>query len=335
MKFAPAKALFLLLTTFSVLGTSAGSRQEARAPVQAQGTAATAPPTAPIQTVPGMPPAPDPKNIYSETTPNHMSSAVKEHLERIYVPNLRSKSLSVIDPHTMKVVDTLRVEKGPQHVVPSWDLSTLWVANNAERGNDGSLTPVDPRTGKVGKAIPVDDGNAWSKVGDLGVSFRCVADHHHFADPFGLQLTRDAGDRQEAIHGLPAGHGHGVVVEDLVGDRHVGGDGLAELFDLLGAAAGGVAGGELVTRLPADEHGEAIALEFLHGDACVRQKQDDFSALIFGCEPGGGKNAGRRQGSGRRSWGVFWFCRFCLLLFFQIAEGFFHHGAIRLIAGGQ
>jgi len=157
MKFAPAKALFLLLTTFSVLGTSAGSRQEARAPVQAQGTAATAPPTAPIQTVPGMPPAPDPKNIYSETTPNHMSSAVKEHLERIYVPNLRSKSVSVIDPHTMKVVDTLRVEKGPQHVVPSWDLSTLWVANNAERSTEGSLTPIDPRTAQAGKSVPVDD----------------------------------------------------------------------------------------------------------------------------------------------------------------------------------
>ena len=42
MKFAPAKALFLLLATFSVLGTSAGSRQEAGTPVQAQGTAALA-----------------------------------------------------------------------------------------------------------------------------------------------------------------------------------------------------------------------------------------------------------------------------------------------------
>ncbi|MGP1692425.1 MAG: YncE family protein, partial [Giesbergeria sp.] len=82
---------------------------------------------------------------------------MKEHLERIYVPNLRSKSVSVIDPHTMKVVDTLRVEKGPQHVVPSWDLSTLWVANNAERSTEGSLTPIDPRTAQAGKSVPVDD----------------------------------------------------------------------------------------------------------------------------------------------------------------------------------
>ena len=42
-------------------------------------------------------------------------------------------------------------------MVPSWDLRTLWVANNAERAKSGSLTPIDPRTAKAGKAIAVDD----------------------------------------------------------------------------------------------------------------------------------------------------------------------------------
>jgi YVTN family beta-propeller protein len=45
----------------------------------------------------------------------------------------------------------------PQHVVPSWDLRTLWVANNAEGRTDGSLTPIDPKTGKPGTPIKVDD----------------------------------------------------------------------------------------------------------------------------------------------------------------------------------
>ena len=45
----------------------------------------------------------------------------------------------------------------PQHIVPSWDLKTLWVTNNAEGRTDGSLTPIDPTTGKPGKAIAVDD----------------------------------------------------------------------------------------------------------------------------------------------------------------------------------
>ena len=40
--------------------------------------------------------------------------------------------MSVIDPATLKVLSTFPVGINPQHVVPSWDLKTLWVANNAE-----------------------------------------------------------------------------------------------------------------------------------------------------------------------------------------------------------
>ena len=110
-----------------------------------------------VTTVPGMPPVIDPANLYSEIGPEHLSPAVKGDLERIYVPNLRSNDVVVIDPASMKVVDRFKVGIGPQHIVPSWDLRTLWVTNNAERRTDGSMTPVDPRTGKPGRAIPVDD----------------------------------------------------------------------------------------------------------------------------------------------------------------------------------
>ena len=110
-----------------------------------------------ITTVDGMPPVLDADNLYSETRTDQFKADVKDDLERVYVPNLRSNAVSVIDPKTLKVVDTFKVGRAPQHIVPSWDMRTLWVANNAERGNDGSLTPVDPRTGKPGKAVPVDD----------------------------------------------------------------------------------------------------------------------------------------------------------------------------------
>ena len=110
-----------------------------------------------VDTVPGMPPVVDPRNLYSETAPDRMSPAVRDDPERIYVPNLRSNDVYVIDPVAMKVVDRFKVGIGPQHVVPSWDLRTLWVTNNAEGRTDGSLTPIDPRTGKPGRAIPVDD----------------------------------------------------------------------------------------------------------------------------------------------------------------------------------
>jgi len=111
----------------------------------------------PMAPLPGMPPVPDPSNVYSETGPEHLSPAVHDALARVYVPNLRSDTVSVIDPSTMKVVDTLKVGHGPQHVVPSYDLRTLWVTNNAERRTDGSLTPIDPHTGKTGASIAVDD----------------------------------------------------------------------------------------------------------------------------------------------------------------------------------
>lgn len=110
----------------------------------------------PVVTVPGMPPVVDARNMYSEAGVNHFSPAVAGALQRIYVPNLRSDDVYVIDPTTFKVVGKFPVGRSPQHVVPSWDLKTLWVTNNAEHHTDGSLTPIDPKTGKPGKAIPVD-----------------------------------------------------------------------------------------------------------------------------------------------------------------------------------
>jgi YVTN family beta-propeller protein len=113
--------------------------------------------TAQVQTVPGMPPVPDPKNLYSETGADKVSPALKDHKELVYVPHVQSNDVYVIDPKTFKVIDKYKVGFNPQHVVPSWDMQTLWVTNNAERTNKGTLTPIDPRTGKPGKDIPVHD----------------------------------------------------------------------------------------------------------------------------------------------------------------------------------
>jgi len=110
-----------------------------------------------IKTVPGMPPVIDPKNLYSETATGKFSPAVNGALARVYVPNRQSNDVAVIDPATLKVIKRFPVGVHPQHVVPSWDLKTLWVNNNAEGRDDGSVTPIDPNTGKPGKSIPVDD----------------------------------------------------------------------------------------------------------------------------------------------------------------------------------
>jgi len=123
-------------------------------PCAAQPAAAPAPA---IATIPGMPPVVDPSNLYSETTAAHLGAVASNALPRVYVPNIQSDDVYVIDPASLKVVNRFRVGLNPQHVVPSWDLSTLWVANNAENTTKGSLTPIDPTTGKPGKPIPVDD----------------------------------------------------------------------------------------------------------------------------------------------------------------------------------
>src|SRR5215472_13052096 len=112
----------------------------------------------PVQTVPGMPPVLNPSNLYSGAASDRISPAVGGALSRIYVPNRRSNNVYVIDPATLAVVDRFPTGPNPQHVVPSWDLKTLWVANNAEhRRTSGSLTSIDPNTGKPGNTIPVDD----------------------------------------------------------------------------------------------------------------------------------------------------------------------------------
>ncbi len=128
-------------------------------------------PGAGVVTVPGMPAVADRNNLYRETGANRFSAAVAQALERVYVPNRTANTVSVIDPATLKVVDTFKVGVNPQHVVPSWDLGTLWVANNAEGRKDGSLTPIDPKTGKPGKSIPVDDpyNMYWSPDGQYAI----------------------------------------------------------------------------------------------------------------------------------------------------------------------
>jgi YVTN family beta-propeller protein len=100
-----------------------------------------------------MPAVPNPRNIYADAGAGMLSRNVRGQRSLVYVPNLNSDTVSVIDPRTYRVIDTFRVGKGPQHVVPSYDLQTLWVNNDS--GN--SLIPINPRTGKPGRPVSVAD----------------------------------------------------------------------------------------------------------------------------------------------------------------------------------
>ncbi len=92
-------------------------------------------------------------DVYAHDRAGMLAPAARAARPLIYVPNSQSDTVDVIDPRTYRVVEHFAVGLLPQHVVPAWNLRTLYVTN--DEGN--SLTPIDPRTGKPGAPIPVDD----------------------------------------------------------------------------------------------------------------------------------------------------------------------------------
>ena len=113
-----------------------------------------------VNVLPGMPPVQDPRNLYSADGPNMLSPAVRGFPSLVYVPNSKGDSVDVIDPRTYKIVNHFALPKHnpkgslePQHVVPSWDLKKLWIAQDL----GDQLTAIDPATGKQGETIHVDD----------------------------------------------------------------------------------------------------------------------------------------------------------------------------------
>ncbi|MEU3271475.1 YncE family protein [Saccharomonospora sp. NPDC006951] len=95
------------------------------------------------------------RDVYAATRPGNLSPAMEGVLNRVYVPNSVSNTVSIIDPSTFKVIDTIPGGLEPQHVVPSYDLKTLYVTADEVPG--GTLTPIDPKTGKAGELIHVQD----------------------------------------------------------------------------------------------------------------------------------------------------------------------------------
>ena len=93
------------------------------------------------------------QSVYAHDGAGMVTGAARFARSLVYVPNSQSATVDEIDPRTFKVVRHFAVGLLPQHVVPSYDLKTLYVTNDV--GN--SLTAIDPRTGKPERRIPVED----------------------------------------------------------------------------------------------------------------------------------------------------------------------------------
>src|SRR5213080_3060712 len=97
-------------------------------------------------------PAPDSVSagLYAAAGAGMLSPAARRAVPFVYVPNSKDGTVTVIDPLTYRVLRSFATGALPQHVVPSYDLLTLWVANNL--GN--TLTPIDPANGREGPSGP-------------------------------------------------------------------------------------------------------------------------------------------------------------------------------------
>ena len=142
--------------------------------------------TGPVAGLPGMPPVLS-GNIYSADQAGMLSPAVQGDPALIYSPNSGGDTVSVIDPNSYRVIATYKVGCNPQHVVPSWDLKTLWVLAD----NCNQVTAIDPATGRPGTAIPVDDpyNMYFTPDGQYAIVVAEARNRLDFRDPHTMALA--------------------------------------------------------------------------------------------------------------------------------------------------
>jgi DNA-binding beta-propeller fold protein YncE len=155
----PALALLVLAACSSTSsGSTATSPPSSAARVEQVGSAGlvtTAPATTTTSSsVAASITSPTPGNVYAAAGANMMSPNTAGAKQYVYVPSAAQNGagwVDVIDQATMKVIDRYKAGSVSQHVVPSWDLKTLYVTASAAN----ELVPIDPTTGKPGTPIPV------------------------------------------------------------------------------------------------------------------------------------------------------------------------------------
>jgi DNA-binding beta-propeller fold protein YncE len=93
-------------------------------------------------------------NIYAHTVAGMLTPVTRRAQYLVYVPDSEGDGVYVINPKTHRVIRYFQTGAIVEHVVPAWDLRTLYATNDV--GN--SLTPIDPNTGRrAGPNIPVAD----------------------------------------------------------------------------------------------------------------------------------------------------------------------------------
>ena len=126
-------------------------------------------------------------SVYAHTRAGMFSPVVRGVPARVYVPNGKDNTVSVINPATYTVIRTFKVDQEPQHVVASYDLKTLWVASDKGRQ---SLTPIDPQTRRLGRPVPTSDpyNLYFTPDGRYGLVVAENQRQLNFTDPHNMQV---------------------------------------------------------------------------------------------------------------------------------------------------
>jgi YVTN family beta-propeller protein len=140
----------VLTVALAVLGASCG---EDFADPQHHRTAALLRPVTSSTTTPPAP-AVEHAHVYAHAGAGDFAPATRHVPYLLYVPESAGRGVDVIDPVKLRVVGHYPTGLDPQHVVPSYDLQTLWSTNDLAN----TVTPFDPRTGRPsGPALAVND----------------------------------------------------------------------------------------------------------------------------------------------------------------------------------
>jgi DNA-binding beta-propeller fold protein YncE len=94
------------------------------------------------------------ENVYAHAGVGDFAAATRHVPYLLYVPESSGTGVDVVDPVALKVIGHYHTGLDPQHVVPSYDLRTLWSTNDLAN----TVTPFDPKTGRPeGPSVAVND----------------------------------------------------------------------------------------------------------------------------------------------------------------------------------
>ena len=130
-----------------------------------------------------------PVNVYAHARAGMFTPVTRRARYLVYAPDSAGAGVYVIDPRTHRVIRFIATGAEVQHVVPAWDLRTLYATNDA--GN--SLTPINPETGRrAGPNIPVADpyNMYFTPDGRHAIVVEEARDTLAFRDPHSFALQK-------------------------------------------------------------------------------------------------------------------------------------------------